>query len=156
MSFPYENPIPDTESYWEFSPVHCQVIILQIDEGVVKGKITEEIREYPWALFNDKLAECDFNFQELDAHRCADEDYIVYPNPNFNGKVKIRNSFRRPPINLIRVFDANGNFIQEQVFPTPVSETSLQTRSIQINNPGLYFLEIHCNENVVTKQVLAL
>ena len=156
MSFPYENPIPDTENYWEFSPIDCQVLILQIDEGIVKGKITEEIREYPWEFFNDNLAECDFNFQELNELRCADENFIVYPNPNYNGKVKIRNSYRKPPISLIRVFDANGNFVQEHTFPTPLSETSSQTRFIQINNTGLYFLEIHCNEHIVTEQVLVL
>jgi len=154
FDYNYESPISDTGTYWEFGVNTCHSLFLEIENEVVKGRIAEGIFEYPMEFFNDMLEECDFDLQELNEFRCADENYTVYPNPNPTGKVWIKNSYNKPPISLIRIFDASGNFIEEHTFES--FPEYYAKKFIEINETGLYFLQIHCEENVVIEQILIL
>jgi len=154
LGFHYENPGLDIGYYWEFGINTCHSLVLDIEDDVVKGRIDEDIFEYPWEFFNDELEECGFSLQKLDEFRCAVEDYNIFPNPSSTGKVRIRNSYNKPPINLVRIFDANGNFREEHSFES--FPEYIATKYIQINEQGLYFLQIHCDEQVSIEQILVL
>ncbi len=146
----FENPIPDDASYWEFAPSSCHFATLRIENGTAIGSIKSGIPSYPLEQFGDRVENCDFNFAELNEYRCADDDYIVYPNPSFDGNITIRNNYKRLLLKEINVFDINGRLIMKQ----PYIEEYADIKKLKIIHKGLFFVEIICGENKYVRRVL--
>lgn len=152
LGFPFNSPIPDNGNYWEFSPLLCDFLSLSINDGVVKGWITDEIFEYPWELFNGSLEDCSFNLTTLNEAKCADEDYAIYPNPSFDGNIIIKNNYRRIPVSQVRVLDYNGQLVLDK-FYTPEDNAIIK---LNIAQKGLFFVEIICGENKYVRRILVV
>ncbi len=152
LGFPFSSPIPDNANYWEFSPLLCDFLSLSINDGIVKGWITEDIYEYPWELFNESLEDCSFNLATLNEAKCADENYVIYPNPSFDGIITIKNSYRKPPISQIKVLDANGRLIIDKY----CSNDNNLLHKLNIAEKGLFFVEIFCGEHKYVRRVLIM
>ncbi len=148
----FENPIPDNANYWEFAPVSCNFFSLLVKNGTVKGFIKSGIPSYPLEKFRERLENCDFSYEELNEYRCADEDYIIYPNPSFDGNITIRNNYKRLPLKEVKVYNTNGSLVMKEFY----DEEFVDVKKLNINQKGLFFVEILCGGQKYIERVLVL
>jgi len=139
----FGNPISDfvddpdylVEGYWGFRPFRCAMNNLRIRDGLVKGAITEEIWEYPEAIFEESLENCDFI---LDPAQDDNQDAVIniFPNPVKNEMVTIEGRKSIIPISEINIYSIDGKLIMSNS-----SVNSFKT-SFSIDYVGLVIVEL--------------
>ena len=145
------NPDSLSENYWEYYPNLCSFIALRVRDGRVRGRITDEILEYPLPLFDEQLDGCQFSVEQLEDLRCSEDNFIVFPNPSTTGKVRIKGEYRWNEFQKIRVFAMDGRLLSEfkDTKGSPVYHAELEG----LQN-GLNIIEITCSNRIYYKKVI--
>jgi len=138
------NPDDIYEDFWEFAPHLCLAIVLTKKDDKIFGPIAPSIFEYPSEIFEERLENCNFSLDELDNYRCADTDYLIYPNPSEDGKVKIVNGFKYSSIDQIKIFTIDGKLL----FSMNYHNDPFQRTEIDLKHSGIFIIEITCNEKI--------
>jgi hypothetical protein len=144
------NPDGPYEDYWEFFPSSCLTVVLTTEEGRIKGPIAEYVTEYPMTVFDEKLENCDYSLSELQEYQCADEDYIVSPNPSQDGMITIRNSYDFSAIENIQIFDTSGRLVYSREFES----TPFQRTQIEFQDKGLFIIAFRCSQSTFYKKFI--
>lgn len=145
------NPDSLSESYWEYYPNLCTSISLRVRDGKVKGRITNEILEYPLSLFDEQLDGCRFSVEQLEELRCSEDNFIVFPNPSSTDKVTIKGDYIWNTFEKIRVFGADGRLMSEynDVKAHPIYHVVLEGFQV-----GLNIIEITCDGRLYYKKII--
>jgi hypothetical protein len=145
------NPDSLVENYWEYYPTLCDFLHLRVKEGKVRGRITNEIFEYPLALFNDQLDGCRFSVEQPKNLTCLEDNFIVFPNPSTTDKVTIKVDSLWNTIQKIRVFGGDGRLLSEfydvKIHPIDYIE-------IEGFQGGLNIIEITCDDRRYYKKII--
>lgn len=145
------NPDSLSENYWEYYPVLCDFIGLRVRDGKVRGRITNEILEYPLTLFDDQLDGCRFSVEQLEDLRCSEDNFIVFPNPSSTDKITIKGEYLWNTFQKIRIFGADGRLLNEfnDVIAHPIYHVELEEFQ-----DGLNIIEITCDGRVYYKKII--
>lgn len=143
------NPDSLSENYWEYYPNLCSSVRLRVEDGNVKGRITEDLTEYPLALFDEEFENCNFSPEDLKEFKCSSEDFTLFPNPSLSDKITIEGKYRWNTFERVRVFTPNGQLHSEIINESP-------NHKIEINKlqDGLYVIEIICDDQKFYKKVV--
>lgn len=147
---PIINPDAQYEDYWEFFPSSCLTVVLTTEEDRIEGSIAPFITEYPLAVFETSLDDCDYSFSELKQYQCADEDYIVSPNPTLDGMITIRNSYDFSAIDNIRIFDMAGRLVYSRDF----AHLPFQRTEIAFDQKGLFIIAFTCSQSTFYEKII--
>ncbi len=82
-----------------------------------------------------------------------DMDYIIYPNPNYDGNIYIQNQSNHQ-INKIEIFGLNGNKILESSKTIEINHKNL----LKLNTfyKGVYYIRIWSNNRATTKKLILI
>jgi len=145
------NPDSLSENYWEYYPFLCQFIGLKVKNGMVKGKITKEVLEYPLTLFDDQLDGCRFSTEQLGNSWCSEDNFIVFPNPSSTDKATIKGDYNWNTFQKIRVFGADGRLFIEL---KDIKANPIYPLELEGFQDGLNIIEITCNGQVFYKKII--
>lgn len=134
------NPDSLTEHFYEVRPTLCNMVVLNLEHGIVTGPITPELDAYPLDHFEDGLSTCFFPVVDVQEYQHPELIFRIYPNPSRSGKLYISSQSPHDPIEKIRVFSIDGrlnceysNLAQDQYNPV----------EIELDGTGVFVLEIH-------------
>lgn len=150
----YDVVDPDLEQdkYWSFGPSLCSTIKLRIKNDIVRGAISEQdlIYEYPLEFFESNLESCSFSLQELNTLKCNSGHFMVYPNPSNGEEINLKNEYFYSSITRVNIYSVDGKLKKQLNFTID----SFQKVKFELDNSGIYILEIFCEEQVYYKKVV--
>lgn len=147
---PLINPDSLTEHFYEVRPTLCNMVVLNVHDGVVTGAIHPNVESYPLSHFDEALTTCQFPVVGVSDFLNPDPHFSIYPNPAAGGKLYVRNERQQDPIEKIRVRSIDGRLIREYA-----GLTGNLMEINQIGN-GVRVLEIHSGGQIHYRKVIVL
>lgn len=141
------NPDSLTENYYEIRPVSCYTIALHVKNGVVLGKIAQDVTSYPLNHFDEALQQCYFPSIES---VCI---YSVFPTLSHENKVYIRQEYNIGIIERIRLYASDGRLIDEISNQTGNAEDLI---AFDLPGKGMFVLEITCKGKKHYKKIISM
>jgi len=148
----FTNPDAIYENYWEVAPFSCFMVLLNVKNDIVSGRISDKLYEYPLGLFEQHLETCDYSIEELNMFRCHQLPFKVYPNPSADGIINIGNEYYYTAIKRIRIYDISGRLLYDQSFILD----PFQHASFDLKNAGLYIVEFQCEGSTLYEKVIII
>ncbi len=133
IGFTIDDPEASIENYWKFKPLLCGTRVLRIEDGMIKGAISDGVFEYPEELFENSLGDCPFVLNSTESPNALEAGISIFPNPSANGAINIRSKISISQVNL---YDLSARLILSQ------NGSQLSRNSLYLNQPGIFFLEI--------------
>ena len=109
---------------------HCHMLTHEDDGMMGQFLVVED----PVSVLNNSVA----------------DEIRVFPNPNSNGQVYIRNENPNDPISSYKLFSADGKLLEAK----PVN-WSMTEVGIKVPDSGLFLLQLFRENSVVTKRIIA-
>lgn len=124
-----------------FTAPSCAVWYLEVENDLVKGSITAEIKSIAYHKLNS-LKSCGnaANFFSL-------KKYVsISPNPTI-GEIRIANTSGKNPLKelKIKIFDTSGRLVQNHSKPNGILSEEPWTISLQNFPPGIYLIQLFAN-----------
>lgn len=133
-------------NFWRHSPNLCSINILDTKEDKVEGYINNEFTSYPIGLFEEKLFNCDFSFEDIEDCFCP--NISLYPNPVTSGALYISDRSTLSVIKSIRIFTPNGKLILD------LSRDEISsTIELPIIHEKLILVEITCGKERIIEKI---
>lgn len=148
---PIVNPDSLTEHYYEVKPILCEMVKLNLQNGIVSGSISPGINACSLSDFEAGLGLCSFPVVGVREYEQLDPNFHIYPNPASDGRVYIRSERPYDPIEKIRLFSMDGRLIRV-FFGLPAGDTI----EMDLPGAGIYLLEIAGSGKMYYRKVMRL
>lgn len=146
------NPDSLIENHYEVRPNLCYMILLQVENGIVYGPISQGVDAYPLSHFENALSTCAFPVVDLPELTNPALNFRIHPNPSTDGRLYISSKQPTIQIEMIRVFSIDGRLIRTYSW---LSGNNNNPVEIELPDSGMHVLEIHAGGKVYWEKAVS-
>lgn len=139
------------ETYYENYLFSCLTSIIFQEGDLARGRIfwnenQESVRKYPASLLDQALKDCDFGLDQL----CGQDIFEIFPNPAGNS-FQFTSKLWSLSFDKVSLYSINGTRVREYTSSDFEYGQGLDISGLA---PGLYLVEIFCDEQRILKKLV--